>query len=102
MQLLDALSQTNLKPLCTLWHCFDVAAPQSAEYLCCNELLFGVKKEGQSDLAVALQAHAEACVAVGHAELARALPELNPDANEGTETVLRRICSALADAFFPR
>ena len=51
---------------------------------------------------MAVQAHAEACMAVGHAELARALPELHADANEGVETVLPRICSALADAFFPR
>ena len=42
-QPLNALSRTNLKPLCTLWHHFHVPALQTAERPCCNVVLFGVK-----------------------------------------------------------
>jgi len=46
-----------------------------------------------------LQAHAEACLAIGHAELAGELLEMNGPADD---TILQDICYALADTFFPR
>ena len=46
-----------------------------------------------------LQAHAEACSAIGHSKLAGELLEMTGPADD---TILQDICHALADAFFPR
>ncbi len=47
----------------------------------------------------ALQAHSEACSAIGYAQLAEKLLEMNKSSDDAN---VQHICHALADAFFPR
>ena len=47
----------------------------------------------------ALQAHAEACAAIGHAKVAISLLEMDASTDDAS---LQQTCYALAAAFFPR